>query len=234
MAERPIFLPDRDGLYPFVHEIIIEFEWFPGFSKRQAQKSIESLHQAAKNQGLSPLLEISTKSSKDLGVMLSAFNLLLTYKGQQMPVECAFQGSKVFELGGPYHDLYEATSRDAKRDTRLTTSGGLTSFEIFTDKFTTEPKTAFYDWLYLKALEQNCHLTTTLDQYQGFTDIVFNPTRSLNCQARAAALFISLSRRADYDQIIADAKYYLGVIMHPKIPTGDDLSPTQSPLPFMD
>jgi hypothetical protein len=53
------------------------FEWHPGFSKSQAQKSIASLHCAAAEAGIAPVLEISSKSPDPLGVSLSAFNLLL-------------------------------------------------------------------------------------------------------------------------------------------------------------
>lgn len=31
--------------------------------------------------------------------------------------------------------------------------------------------------------------------YDAFTDIEFNPKRSINCQAEAAAIFVSLSRQ---------------------------------------
>lgn len=31
-------------------------------------------------------------------------------------------------------------------------------------------------------------------EYDGFTDIEFNPQKSLNCQAKAAALYVSLCR----------------------------------------
>ena len=60
--------------------------------------------------------------------------------------------------------------------------------------YPTEPKTAFYDWLYLTALRQNPERAAVLLEYDGFTDIEFNPQKSLNCQAKAAALYVSLCR----------------------------------------
>ena len=39
-----------------------------------------------------------------------------------------------------------------------------------------------------------------LYRYRGFSDIVFNPQRSLNCQARAAALFVSLCQNELLDK----------------------------------
>lgn len=55
-----------------------------------------------------------------------------------------------------------------------------------------EPKTAFYDWLYLNALNQNQDLAAELTKYDVFTDIEFNPNRSISCQAKSAALYVSL------------------------------------------
>ena len=110
MAKRPIFTPDLSG-FPYVKVVDIEFKWYPGFVKSQLQKSIVSLHESAKQQGISPILEISGKSESPLGVSLSAFNLELETPSGPMSVECAYQGSKVFEEGGPYHELYSVSSR---------------------------------------------------------------------------------------------------------------------------
>jgi hypothetical protein len=196
MAKRPIFTPDFSG-FPYVDAVYIEFKWYSGFAKSQMQKTITSLHDAAEKQNIAPILEISGKSKSPLGVSLSAFNLPLELpNGRTMSVECAYQGSKVFENGGPYHDLYSASSREAKTDDRLRNSGDLIAFNFYGEEFPIEPKTAFYDWLYITALYQRgTDLVPELDNFQGFSDIVFNPDRSLNCQARAAALFLSLSKK---------------------------------------
>ena len=47
----------------------------------------------------------------------------------------------------------------------------------------------FYDWLYLNALIQNEEIAEEIIKYGAFTDIEFNPEKSFNCQAYAAALF---------------------------------------------
>ena len=226
MAKRPIFTLNFSG-FPYVDAIDIEFKWHPGFAKSQLQKSIASLHEAAeKLNKISPILEISSKSTSRLGVLLSAFNLSLkTPNEQRMSVECAYQGSKVFENGGPYHELYSVSSREAKTDERLKNSGELVAFNFCGEAFPTEPKTAFYDWLYMNALcQKKADLVKELEEFQGFSDIVFNPNRSINCQARAAALFISLSKNGLIDeQIFRDKDYYLALI------TGkDELPPTKS------
>ena len=201
MAKRPIFTPDLNG-FPYVKAVDIEFQWYPGFAKSQLQKSVESLHQAVEAQGISPILEISGKSTSVLGISLSAFNLeLKALNGQTMSVECAYQGSKVFEQGGPYHDLYSVSSREAKTDERLRNSGNLVGFNFCGEDFPIEPQTAFYDWLYINALwQKKPDLVQGLYRYRGFSDIVFNPQRSLNCQARAAALFVSLCQNELLDK----------------------------------
>lgn len=59
--------------------------------------------------------------------------------------------------------------------------------------FPLEPKTAFYDWLYINALyEHREWLRSHILKYAGFTDIEFNPERSINCQARSCALLVTL------------------------------------------
>ena len=225
MAKRPIFIPNLNE-FPYVDAIDIEFKWYSGFAKSQMQKTIASLHDAAEKQNIAPILEISGKSKSPLGVLLSAFNLPLELpNGQTMSVECAYQGNKVFENGGPYHDLYSASSREAKIDARLQNSGDLIAFNFCGEDFPIEPKTAFYDWLYMTALcQQKTDLTSKLEAFQGFSDIVFNPNRSLNCQACAAALFIALSKNdLISEQILEDKDRYLALI------TGKaQLSPTES------
>jgi len=211
MAKRPIFIPLDD--YPYVEEREFEFEWFPGFAITQAQKSIRSLHRAAEKNGIAPILEISSKSPLSLGVNLSAFNLMVEFStGHSMSVECAFQGSKVFEFGGPYQELYKVSSREAKKDDRLRISGGVIGFQLFDEIFPTEPKTAFYDWLYIKALSQNPAYGKMLLNFNGFSDIAFNPKKSINCQAKAAALFVSFIKNDFIEDIINDRESYFTLI----------------------
>lgn len=211
MARRPIFLP-RDQCLPLVEEVSIEFEWYAGFSLTQARKRIASLHAAAAEQGITDVLEISSRSPEPLGVSLSAFNLNLEAGGERMPVECAYQGSKVFTKGGPYTDLYQATSREAKKDDRLRGSGDLVGFEFLGRPFPTEPKTAFYDWLYVRAVSQNPEQAQHLLRYMGFSDIAFNPKRSINCQARSAALYVSLCRRGTVERALTNRDYFIWLL----------------------
>src|SRR5437868_12262040 len=132
MASRPVFVPSPAGkLLVWTHHV--DFEWFPGMALSQARKSIASLHTAACLQLKVPeVLEISSKSSTELGVSLSAFNLMITTvkHEREFSLECAYQASKVFERGGPFVDLLNARSIDAKRDPRLNQHGRLIKFRF--------------------------------------------------------------------------------------------------------
>ena len=192
MAERPIFVPAPNEP-ELVREVYFRIDWNPGFAPIQKKKNIKALHETAAANGYSPLLEISTKSDEKLGQHLSAFHLMVrSDELGDIPLECAFQGSKVFEKGGPYTDLYSVDVRTAKRDSRLQNSGRLVGFKFGKIIFPLEPKTVFYDWLYANAIFPHREWLRRLRRYAGFTDIEFNPARSINCQARSCALFVAL------------------------------------------
>ncbi|WP_174493966.1 DarT1-associated NADAR antitoxin family protein [Acinetobacter sp. Marseille-Q1623] len=195
MAKRPVFVPKFDGV-TLVDIIEVEFEWFPGMHFTQKQKSIRSLHEAYLTQNPeAKILEISSKSEIELGTKLSAFNLMFkTKSGKSISVESIFQASKVFSNGGPYKEIMDMTSRDAKKDERLKNSGNLIAFEYRDSRWELEPKTAFYDWLYLNALNLNDNLKEQALAYNAFTDIEFNPQKSINCQAYSIALFVALTK----------------------------------------
>lgn len=195
MAIRPVFVVS-DEQQLFIKENV-EFQFFSGFSEQQKKKSINSLHQAyLNNNKTAKILEISSKSEAELGVKLSAFNLMITTKSDKtFSVESAFQSSKVFEHGGPYKDLLLVSSRQAKKDDRLKNSGNLIAFQIDGKTFSTEPKTYFYNWLYINALHLHDDLSKKVLYYDAFTDIEFNPQKSINCQAEAVAIYVSLHRQ---------------------------------------
>lgn len=193
MAKRPVFIANPK-IKGFVEVEYISFIWYSGFALSQKQKSIESLHNnfLEKNPTES-VLEISTKSNTPLGVNLSAFNLALSLENNKIfSVESVFQSSKVFEKGGPFLDLLEKNPKESKKDIRLQNSGKLLYFLLGNDRWSLEPKTLFYDWLYINSLLQNKHFINQIIKYSAFTDIEFNPNKSFNCQAKSAALFVSL------------------------------------------
>lgn len=202
MAFRPVFC--ATDKYPYVSKKEIEFEWFPGFSKAQKQRSINSLHSSF-NELYSDykVLEISSYSMQENGENLSAFFLkkYVSSLDISVPVENVFQSSKVFEKGGPYLDLLIKTPREAKKDERLHNSGKLIKFSFDNKDYPLIPRTIFYDYIYMNALLENKELVNDLLTYDAFTDIVFNPEKSLNCQAKAAAEFVSICRLNRIDDI---------------------------------
>lgn len=213
MAERPIFIPDSEcpGL---VKEISTRLTWHPGFAPAQKKRNVISLHESAARLGYAPLLEVSTKSEEKVGQRLSAFNLkVYSTRLGAMPLECAFQGSKVFERGGPFRDLYGSDALTAKRDGRLRDSGRLTGFQFDNMWFPLEPKTVFYDWLYINALyEHREWLRKHILHYAGFTDIEFNPERSVNCQARSCALLVTLMKKGWLDAAVISPEAFMGIL----------------------
>lgn len=212
MAIRPVFVPLRSKS-AFVREIPVEFKWFAGLAVSQKQKSVASLHEAARSRlGVSEILEISSKSTVPVGISLSAFNLALPMKGCRVSVEVAYQSGKKFERGGPFLDLLKGTSRDAKADPRLKESGRLIGFALSGEPWPLEPHTAFYDWLYINALAVNPALAKPLLDYSAFTDIEFNPEKSLNCQARSAALYVCLHRENMLKEALSGKEAFLKVL----------------------
>ena len=167
MAQRPVFYVNTRS--PYYNEELISFQFNPGFAVSQKQKNIRAIHEAfiLRHKNARPL-EISSKSEESAGVQLSAFNLPVTINGFQTTVESAFQGSKVFRDGGPYEDILCLPPYEAKTDSRLRESGPLTGFLLDGLSFPLEPKTFFYDWLYINAVMVNVifRLTKVLFQFE--------------------------------------------------------------------
>lgn len=204
MAKRPVFFSEPDGR-GLVRETLVEFEWHAGFSVAQKQRSIRALHEAAQRTANRRILEVSTKGEEPLGRQLSAFELLkrLPNESFRSCLEATFQASKVFQDGDQRTQLSELYSnrdaRDVKRIMRPWQSIPLTHFRFGVDEWPLEPKSAFYDWLYIRALcehERSNEIQREIVAYDGFTDIEFNPRKSFNCQARSCALFVALAKRS--------------------------------------
>lgn len=200
MAYRPFFsvVPTKDfisGNGPFYTQEECEFVYFPGLSLSQKQKSIDSLHNAIhKINPNANILEVSTKSPLQIGRDLSAFNLKWKTRDTQYSVESLYQGSKVFQNGGPYTDLFTVPSVKAKTDERLKNSGYIKSYFFQGKTWPLSPQHLFYDYLYIKSLNTNKEFHSAVMEFDTFTDIEFNHKKSLNCQARALAIFVTLNR----------------------------------------
>jgi type I restriction enzyme M protein len=206
MAERIIFIASSNKVGVICEKI--EFQYYTGCALSQKQKSIASLHEKAREMGLKKILEVSTASNNELGIKLSAFNLQGDISPFDVPVELNFQSSKVFEFGGPYNDLLNVTSREAKMDKRLKTSGNIIKFAFNNNYFNNEPLTYFYDWLYINTLMQNRILIQQIEEYNVFSDIAFNNEKSINCQAYSLALFKSIINAGiNIDELNSPEKY---------------------------
>lgn len=194
MAERPVFVPKNSA--PFYDTVNIEFKWNGGFAVSQKQKNIRAIHDGF---GLiypnANPLEISSKSPLETGVKLSAFNLMkyVPELDRSISVENVYQAGKVFENGCQYSDLMLVSPKDAKRDERLKNSGKLIKFRFDGQEFPLVPQSLFYDYIYLNAVFENPALSDELLRFNGFTDIEFNPQKSVSTQAKSAAVYVALS-----------------------------------------
>ena len=211
MAEKMVFRAgDERHLF---YTDIVEYKYYGGFAKSQRQKCVMSLHDSIRSRNPEArILEISSKSLQEEGIRLSAFNLGYTLPdGSRVPVECVFQSSKKFAEGGPYTDLLLVTPREAKKDVRLRESGPLEAFVWEGKTWPLIPQTFFYDWIYIKALHDNPELAGKVLEYDTFTDIEFNHKKSINCQARSAAIYKTLVQRGLVEEVIKDAQVMKGL-----------------------
>ncbi|HAX03796.1 MAG: hypothetical protein A2Y45_08245 [Tenericutes bacterium GWC2_34_14] len=213
MAKKKYFLVGNQSKIYYEHEC--EFEYFNGFALTQKHKSIDSFHHTINENNNFNILEISSKSQSAIGRSLSAFNLKYKLNEMMYPVECVYQSSKVFEYGGPYKDLLFMSPLLTKKDSRLRESGRLLKFDLNNKDYSSEPKTLFYDWLYCNAVYQNKELSLEIIKYDCFTDIEFNHMKSINCQARSAAIYVGLCKKGLIDQALSDINIFK-LLVYPK------------------
>lgn len=197
MAKANVFVSADDVLVRNV-EVVYPYVWDTERKRGNPQKNILNIHSAFK--ALFPdrnVLEVSTKSGSPLGRSCSPFNLMcLLRDGRRRNVESLYQSAKVFEDGTQYAELADVSAFSAKTDKRLKTGKRIMSFRLDGQDFPTEPKTLFYNFLYVKAMSQNKEIGDRLMAYDAFTDCMFSPKYGeINCQARACALYVSLRKR---------------------------------------
>ena len=221
MATRPIFIPNYQKISNnnitmdnLVRIQNVDFTWYSGLAISDKQKSIASLHENGKQlDEVNNILEISTRSTEKLGVALSAFNLKVkTNNNNEIAVECIYQSSKVFKDNIQYLDLLYKSPTEAKKDERLKSSGKIIAFRPFgkqEKEWDANPISAFYNWIYINALMQHSEYHQQLLNYQAFTDIEFNPKKSLNCQAYATSLFCSLYKNDLLDEVMKTPQSFL-------------------------
>jgi hypothetical protein len=218
MAKRPIFLPTIS--FPFFRKVEIDFNWHPGFSLVQKQKSLVSLHRAAKEYlGEITFLEVSSKSPNKLGHQLSAFNLAafttdLFYNNRgTFSLETVFQTSKVFKPKLRCTDLLGLDELEIRNKIRQRQIHELSHFELENEKWSLEPAGAFYNYLYIRSLYRHQKHCYSLEKYEGFTDIEFNPIKSFNCQAESVSQFLGMKRSGiDLEDALSSQNNFLKTV----------------------
>lgn len=201
MATRNVYI--SKSTYPYFQELKIDFDWFAGFALSQKRKCEISLHLNFLAQYPNHnILEISSSSLTPLGVQLSAMNLSKETPNGISCVESIYQSSKIFinpqnnEKKGPFPEYLFSDGKTSKKSIRLLSSGLTLSSYFFENTsweiFSSYPH-LFYDYIYISALmeKENENVRNLLldSDYDAFTDLA---TKSINCQARSAAIFVGL------------------------------------------
>lgn len=196
--------------YPFFEEVHVNIDWFGGFALSQKRKCQIGLHQNfLMEYPKEKILEISSSSLMSLGAKLSAMHLnKRTLKGITT-VESAFQSSRIYGDGakriGPFPEYRFLPGRECKKLVKEAAKE-MHSYQYELDGLTfyapAHHISQFYDFLYLNALlePENEEVKNKLlqEKYTAFTDLA---TKSLNCQARSAAIFVGLVRAGMIDEV---------------------------------
>jgi len=214
MAHRPLFIPFDHT--PYVQSLNIEFQWHAGLSRAQRKRSITSMHNAIQKANWpGEILEISTASEQEFGQQLSAMNLMVTLEqnGETVTqsVESIYQSAKVFGQIGPHPEWLGLTGKQCKKAVQKVSKehGLVTSFEWNGRTWPTSNIEGFYSWVYIQGLLQLDNGLERLNEYSGFTDIYFNPRKTINCQARTAAQAVQLYKLNLIDDVIQTPDSFL-------------------------
>ena len=189
MAKRIVFM--KNNTAPFNEELEVEFTWAQGLNTICRQRSIHNLFdKAGRVYPCIRILDTSYVSDQQEGGMLSSFNLPITLaSGETVPLECAYQGSKMIDHAGPYKELFHADPMKVKTEACL--NGEVTGFRFEGVDYAAASPHAFYNWLFCRALHQNQELAEQLEKYDAFCDIMNRPDAE-ECEARAVAVYEGL------------------------------------------
>lgn len=210
-ATRPVFLPNAKAPAGY-YQKDVTFDWEYDAKHKQInyRKNSQNMRKKFQDEYNMSLLEVSSASDCPLGKNLSAFNLTITTKNKRVyTVEQLFQAGKVFKKAGSQIGLLKADSKKAKQTTAKIQKTGdkLIGFYLFGQEFPLEPTNLFYDWLYIHALNAS-ELGKYCLEYDGFTDIRFNPEKQLNCQAMACAKYECLVQSNKLDEALKNIKTF--------------------------
>lgn len=200
------------------------------------------------------ILEVSTASHNfETGQALSAINL--TYidenSGACYSVENWFQASKVYAKDGIHYGPYTALlscmhpkrylnmALDSKTKKQYLddplfqriqndiADASMACFRMEGMTFPLVPRSGFYDFLYIRALNQpqNRALSDSLMGFRAFTDIMFNPgsgkNKKFNTQARSCAIYVALRKRGVIEQAVHDFDFFLNAVSYDEVSNHD-------------
>ena len=208
MAVRSMFV--GVPVHPFYEQIDVSIDWFGGFALSQKRKCEIGLHMNF-NAAYPNIraLEVSSSSLMSLGARLSARNLSKRTLRGVSSVESSFQSSRIYSDGnqtvGPFPKYLFLPGKECKALVKQA-SLGMHSYQYYFDGMTfyapNHHISLFYDFLYLNALlePENQEVKNELlsSDYMAFSDLA---TKSLNCQARSAAIFRGLVMAGLIDEV---------------------------------
>ena len=202
MATKMCFKVNENKVFD---EEIVTFNYVKGLAFSQKCKNVLSFHTSIQEQFPNlRLLEVSTKSYNPLGVALSAFNLKLDGR----PVESIFHSSKVFDNGDCFEFVKDFAPLYAKKFVRENSIGDLRGYMFNGTELPLEPKSFFYDYIYISALMQHPEVSNSISEYDIFTDIEFNEKKGINCQARACAIYSYMLRTNSVDKYMSSMEEF--------------------------
>ena len=202
MATKMCFKVNENKVFD---EEIVTFNYVKGLAFSQKCKNVLSFHSSIQEQFPNlRLLEVSTKSYNPLGVALSAFNLKLDGR----PVESIYHSSKVFDNGDCFEFVKDFAPLYAKKFVRENSIGDLRGYMFNGTELPLEPKSFFYDYIYISALMQHPEVSNSISEYDIFTDIEFNEKKGINCQARACAIYSYMLRTNSVDKYMSSMEEF--------------------------
>ncbi len=135
------------------------------------------------------VLEISSRSSQQLGRDLSAMNLRAAGDPRGRTVEAVYQAAKCYGDGGPDDAHCESGYAAKRRDRERRRAGPLAGFEHEGVRWRTDTGSAFYDRLWARSAlaGRGEAVVARLQEYDAFSDQFHRPG-AVACQAKAAAI----------------------------------------------
>ena len=194
MARRMVFFV-KDGK---VERKKIKFKGIPGKSEDVLNNNVKRLHSKLTQRAL----EVSRYSQDPLGIKMDRRALYIqpNYAGG-IYLESFYQGSKIFENGGPHRHWVFLSPIDVLDDKRLENSGQIVRYwSLFEHEYWYESE-HYFDYHYIKACVRSLskYDLEELLKYEVFTDIEYNPNKEDITPAIAAALLKLLYIKIGYD-----------------------------------